>query len=327
MPWNKHLTQLNDALASLLPFREDVLPVLSKAGINAAQIRFDGKPSNLWFSVIDHAESNGKLAALIDVLIADHPNNGYIKSFKENYLYDTGLDIGRVSWHQPPSENYFEKILGKKSTLLPIYFLSEGVRASKCVVRIIVPNDKGANVGTGFLLSDNYIVTNNHVLCDSTEAEKAIVQFNYEESEALSAVKPINYRLNPAKAFLTSVEHDWSIVKIKEDANSQFGYLQMKSDGIKTGDFVNIIQHPGGGLKQIGVYRNIVTYIDQDIIQYLTDTEPGSSGSPVFNSDWEVVGLHNSSGFAQEKVAGSDLLRNQGININRVIEGLNAIKS
>ncbi|GAB2690456.1 hypothetical protein GCM10027037_11860 [Mucilaginibacter koreensis] len=322
MAWNKHLTQLNDALAALLPFKEDVMPILKKAGLNAGQIRFDSKPSNLWFSVIDHADANDKLGALIDVLIEDFPNNGYINSFKENHLYDTGLDIEKTSWHEPPAENNLEKILGRKTTLLPIYFLSEGVKASKCVVRIVVAMDKGANVGTGFLIHGNYIVTNNHVLGNISYASMAVVQFNYEESEALSAVTPINYKLKPSEGFLTSVKHDWTIVKIDGDANKEFGHLVMKPNGLKAEDFVNIIQHPGGGLKQIGVYRNVVTFVDKDIIQYLTDTEPGSSGSPVFNSDWEVVALHNSYGFAKEKIAGKDLLRNQGIHINHVIEGL-----
>ena len=33
-----------------------------------------------------------------------------------------------------------------------------------------------------------------------------------------------------------------------------------------------------------------------DLVQYSTDTEPGSSGSPVFNQDWEIVGLHHRGG-------------------------------
>src|SRR4029078_1187244 len=31
-----------------------------------------------------------------------------------------------------------------------------------------------------------------------------------------------------------------------------------------------------------------------DFIHYSTDTDPGSSGSPVFNDQWEVISLHHS---------------------------------
>jgi V8-like Glu-specific endopeptidase len=31
-------------------------------------------------------------------------------------------------------------------------------------------------------------------------------------------------------------------------------------------------------------------------VQYTTDTLPGSSGSPVFNDNWEVVALHHAGG-------------------------------
>ena len=52
---------------------------------------------------------------------------------------------------------------------------------------------------------------------------------------------------------------------------------------------VVIIQHPGGGQKQIAIAHNLVTYFDDNSVQYLTDTMPGSSGSPVFNEAWEVI--------------------------------------
>ncbi|MBK9054813.1 MAG: trypsin-like peptidase domain-containing protein, partial [Chloroflexi bacterium] len=40
--------------------------------------------------------------------------------------------------------------------------------------------------------------------------------------------------------------------------------------------------------------NNFVAFADTRIIQYLTSTEPGSSGSPVFNNDFVVVGIHHS---------------------------------
>jgi len=45
----------------------------------------------------------------------------------------------------------------------------------------------------------------------------------------------------------------------------------------KVQDEVIIIQHPGGGQKQIALSHNVVAYVDAKRLQYLTDTLEGSS--------------------------------------------------
>jgi len=58
-------------------------------------------------------------------------------------------------------------------------------------------------------------------------------------------------------------------------------------------------------------------------VQYLTDTLPGSSGSPVFDKDWRLVALHHSGGWIPEPGSRDRVFRNQGIHVDRVIEVLN----
>jgi endonuclease G len=55
----------------------------------------------------------------------------------------------------------------------------------------------------------------------------------------------------------------------------------------------NIIQHPSGWPKMISVRNNILTARTDHTLLYETDTEQGSSGSPVFNDDWQLVALHH----------------------------------
>jgi hypothetical protein len=62
---------------------------------------------------------------------------------------------------------------------------------------------------------------------------------------------------------------------------------------IMQGERVNIIQHPAGRPKEVVLHENAVTRITQDHIYYRADTEGGSSGSPVFGDQWELVGLHH----------------------------------
>jgi V8-like Glu-specific endopeptidase len=85
---------------------------------------------------------------------------------------------------------------------------------------------------------------------------------------------------------------------------------------------VNIIQHPGGGPKQISYFHNVVAYADEKRIQYLTDTQPGSSGSPVFDRQWQLVAVHHSGGWIVEPGTSTQVYRNEGIHINCIISGL-----
>jgi V8-like Glu-specific endopeptidase len=60
------------------------------------------------------------------------------------------------------------------------------------------------------------------------------------------------------------------------------------------GEYVTIIQHPRGQPKQLALRENRVVDILEDFVHSITDTHRGSSGSPVFNDQWNVVSLHHS---------------------------------
>ena len=77
---------------------------------------------------------------------------------------------------------------------------------------------------------------------------------------------------------------------------SQFGFLPLLADDAKVlkGEPLNIIQHPNGEPKQLALRANDLVDILDIFLHYQTDTAPGSSGSPVFNDQWEVVALHHS---------------------------------
>ena len=64
----------------------------------------------------------------------------------------------------------------------------------------------------------------------------------------------------------------------------------------KEGYAVNIIQHPEGLPKRVAARSNLLKSATQSEMQYFGDTLGGSSGSPLFNDSWEVIGLHRASG-------------------------------
>jgi V8-like Glu-specific endopeptidase len=328
MAWTKQLIQLRDALARLISYREDAKPYLDEAQINWLTIMMPQNPTTLWYNILDYTQNNNKTDDLVDVLLIHFPDNPHLKSYKEQLDYSTGKELKEADFKEKIDTKTLEKITGASRTLLPINFLEMGLTKAKSVARVLLKRPNGTEAGTGFLLPNNLFVTNNHVIKNEEDARLAVIQFGFEKSISGNIMLPTEFKLDPDSPnnFATSPanENDWTAVRINGDANAQFGAIELVPATINKEDFVNIIQHPGGQYKQIGMYHNLVTYSDDKIVQYLTDTEPGSSGAPVFNSQWQVVALHHSGGMLVEPGSTKPLLRNEGININLVIAGIKA---
>jgi hypothetical protein len=56
---------------------------------------------------------------------------------------------------------------------------------------------------------------------------------------------------------------------------------------------IYIIGHPGGGTLQLSFLDNLLIDHEAPRIHYRTPTEGGSSGSPLFNQQWDLIGLHH----------------------------------
>lgn len=325
MAWNSTLTNLRDALADLYPTVPDSRRVVVDANLRPAFIEFDNKAINNWHNILSEADKRGKVDDIVIVASNEYPENVWLNSAKMGSLTAVrGADIDRLAWHSEPDDAHLEKLTGAKSTLLPISFLEIGLLKARSVVRIALPDGSS---GSGFLTNDNLIITNNHVIASQDQARRAKVQFNYQLTPNNLAAPLEELEFDPDNGFATSPkdQHDWAAIRVQGNPAGRWGGLSLKPTAVQKDEWVNIIQHPGGGPKQIALYHNVVTYADATRVQYLTDTLPGSSGSPVFNSDWEVVALHHSGGWLK---AGNNtkekLLRNEGIAINAVIEGLKA---
>src|SRR5262249_4270201 len=128
------------------------------------------------------------------------------------------------------------------------------------------------------------------------------------------------FRLEPDTFFTTSpsTELDFTVVAVAERSEDEdgaslarFGFnpLGALEGEILAGESVTIIQHPNGEPKQIALRENMVLKFPEAgdrFLHYQTDTTPGSSGSPVYNDQWELVALHH-SGFPRRDAAGNIL--------------------
>lgn len=201
-----------------------------------------------------------------------------------------------------------ERVLGETRNFLAVGFFDKGAAASRAVGRVVTKVGGGRfSYGTGFLVSPRLLMTNNHVLSSAQVAARSTVQFNYQISGGGGVLPLEEFALAPEDLFLTDRDLDFALVAVApRSANktplASFGYLSMiAAEGkIFVRDPVNIVQHPKGDLKQIVIRQNTLLDLPEKApldkyAHYEADTEPGSSGSPVFNDQWEVVALHHSS--------------------------------
>ena len=213
-----------------------------------------------------------------------------------------------------------EKLVGANN-LRPISFLEKGIQISRSVAHITIP---GEGVATGFLISEDVLLTNNHVFATEGDALKAIVRFNYQHDLEGNLLQTEEFQCDPLDLFHTNgAGLDYTIVRIKGSPGFKWGYIHLSKKGsMHKGSDVLIIQHPGGLPKQIALTDNEVMYKDTTIIQYLTDTMPGSSGSPVFDDRWRLVALHHSGGWIPEPTSNSTHFRNEGIRISAIMDDM-----
>ena len=248
-----------------------------------------------------------------------------IEEPKEEKVVEEKLILRRVKLDEYDNIA-FERIIGE-SDLFPISYLESGLRAGESVCRISVRDAYGRiqGYGTGFMVSDSLIMTNNHVIRSERVALNSLVEFNFQEDKDFMPCPSYNYKLDPARLFITNEELDFTLVAVKENEingkkASDFGYLELikETNKILEGEYVSIIQHPKGGPKAVTIRENEVRAINGDYMHYLTDTEPGSSGSPVFNDQWMVVALHHSGVPDPDKKG--NWIANEGVRISSISE-------
>lgn len=211
-------------------------------------------------------------------------------------------------WKGPESVDALERLIGP-SNFLPVSFLTEGAVCSRavCKIQYAVANEHWQDVGTGFLVADDTLLTNHHVIPDLADAVRMRLLFDYERRPDGTLKFPgTSYRLRAREnsPFATSPEEglDFTLINVEfegsEPPGAMFGHLgaRLTEKPPNAGDRVYIIQHPGGRPKELVIDSNQVCAVDilNHRVQYLANTEPGSSGSPVFNNRWEVVALHHS---------------------------------
>lgn len=203
-----------------------------------------------------------------------------------------------------PEDFAYERAIGKNDSLYSNFTELIALTKRKIGRIVVIENGKKMGYATGFMVSDSMMLTNWHVFHNPQQAFESEVHFFYEYDVQGHPSKPVIFRFDNSKFFNDEVL-DYCLVGVQpidvknEFALSNISYLYLDKGLGKLGDVdvekLNIIHHPQGDYKQISIRENTFKGIEETKIFYETDTAQGSSGSPVFNDQWQVVGLHHKS--------------------------------
>lgn len=207
-----------------------------------------------------------------------------------------------------------EKVFGDDSFKTYKWYM---LGAARCLAVARIGKDSSKGFGTGFLikskeLKDSWedglvVITNAHVVSDDVNEDalrshEAIVIF-----EALD----INEEFKNLQIIWSSPSTQLDATILKFDAADQ-QRLNDLTKSIKLYPISNylpeidtpptqkiyVIGHPYGGTLQVSFLDNLLLDYADPKIHYRTPTDGGSSGSPVFNDQWDLIGLHH-AGSAQ----------------------------
>ncbi len=208
--------------------------------------------------------------------------------------------FGRVDLPLPQAFSNLKRLIGDTDNFEPITRFSENNRYRVMAAPIgrldlLVEKDGKKNVFlcTGWLISAEYIMTNNHCIPGHEgKLLKAQLVMNYLEEGKADQVEKYPVDVAPVE---TDTELDYSIVRVQGNPGAKFGVIPLLARDPVPNEELFIIQHPAGTPKRL-TRRNCrvaPTAERPTEMNHFCDTLGGSSGSPVFSdNDMALLGLH-----------------------------------
>lgn len=215
-----------------------------------------------------------------------------------------------------------EKVLREQGVVFkdPAGYRTKMAAAEAQVCRIETgPNEP---LGTGFLIGPDHVLTCHHVIAGRP---LSLLKFRFDtrvmDDKTVTGRVVVPGMNETDLGMASSVTLDFAVIRLAEKVGTE--PLSMSPDApprrwqtlkpvdIRISDSLSVLQHPNGS--ELVFAAGGVTGLHGDFVQYAVDTEPGSSGAPVFNTDWKVVALHRN--------AGSGAF-NTGVRMVRILEAL-----
>lgn len=192
------------------------------------------------------------------------------------------------------------------------------IRRLSRIIRAVCRVELPTMMGTGFLVGPDLVLTNYHVVeaLIQDRARLEDVQLRFDYLYPLAGTQSSNqgeegtlFQLAPegVSYFSDRTELDFALLRVEQRLAEHpaeglpgivgRGWLQMSAqpDALAPNTPLFILQHPNGRRLESAYGWVVSQSASSDRVQYTTNTQLGSSGSPCFNERWELVALHRAS--------------------------------
>jgi V8-like Glu-specific endopeptidase len=195
--------------------------------------------------------------------------------------------------------------------------------AQRPVGRLLFVSGGFQYVCTGWLVAGSNastLMTNNHCISNQTETNSLQATFNFQRSACGGGTNNATSTYTGGRLLRTnSVDRrgkkgglDYTLLTLLGNPEAAWGELIATRKAVSVNDLIWFIQHPGGGVKEVGYWEDAAhsvrcavdavgaTYGDSarnSQIGYACDSEGGSSGSPIVDpATGRAVAIHHFGG-------------------------------
>lgn len=344
-PWHtQEAQQLRTSLGQLFPSGQAALLVVQRTTINTGLINFQQAPVYVWHEVLAEAARAGQVRELVEQVATVLPQTSLSRPFLEDLLADRPTrsegerrtDGGAPRFISQSDEvGELEALLYHDDLTIPIGrvpslidTLQRLAALAPAVCRLEIDVDGLGMHGTGFRIAHDLLLTTWHVLYSAEDERRATAvtaEFGYEDDGYGGALAATAAPCDVA-TIAGSQRYDWAIIRTTVPLPDRWPLIKLSAAAVPhVGTPAYIIQHPGGQRKRLAFVRNQVTAFDERTVHYLTDTQAGSSGAPVFNGEGQLIAIHHAGGRPQEVVGRAPLKKNEGIRIAAIVAGLEGL--
>ena len=202
--------------------------------------------------------------------------------------------------HRTDEGLILEKVFGA-DRFRTLNWWRKGLTRCRAVVRI--DDSNGAPIGTGFLvrgpvlhpgLPDVVVVTNCHVIPDRVHQSDAVVSFlglgDDEPGRKKFEVKRLWWHSSASPPGVDTAILELDGLPANVEPVPLASALPLTAGTLRA----YVIGHPRGyDQPQFSIQDNKLVDHDDNRLHYRSPTEGGSSGSPVFEEQWKLIGLHH----------------------------------
>lgn len=285
-------------------------------------------------------ENNSIEKANVEIENSESTSSENISSGEEKFNDEkSSLSLEKIDVNQGKNEainNVAESIIGQDDRKI----VRDLIKApNKSIVHIssYVNDSILYGGGTGFLIDNYTVLTAAHVITSDYidyPINKIIIEAGYKDEKAtFGTANVIKTYVMPEWKNFRNYFFDMAILIIDKPLGKDLGKLNI-IDEVTLGEFISTTGYPGSNKNNIDKIKKGNQYyssgkivnITKNKIYYDSDTEPGQSGSPVFNINNDVIAIHTRGFNENDSYKYNSGIRLSSTNIETINEWKNELK-